>query len=252
MSRVIFPIIPVCFFLVLAGFLNVVFAFNLPKGMTSDERKITMQTLGFGTTAKFASNPFPLGGWSGVEISLNQEFISVEKLKNLGAVKGSSGDLSYTQLSFGKGFYNDFDGFISFTLPRQQSEVQNYAGLLRWAFFDLDSRMYIASMDLHGQGLNIANLFISDSFGYDLVFSRVSSWWSCYGGAGWLQIKTKFIGNNTQFNEGLTSNGQTISESEDHARYFAGVHARYQNYFSVLEVQRVYDNTYSLKIGYRY
>lgn len=229
-----------------------VFAFTLPRGMSSDDRKVTMQILGFGTTTKFSSNPFPLGGWSGVEISVNQEFVPVEKLRDLGANPGTKGNLTYTQLSLGKGFYKDFDGFVSFTLPRQQSEAQNYSGLLRWAFYDLDAQRYLATAAVHGQGLNVANLFTSESFGYDLILSRVDSWWSIYAGAGWVQVKTRFIGNPANINEGLTANGQTVIESEDHARTFVGLQTRYQNYFAVAEIQRVYENAYSLKIGYRY
>ncbi len=227
-------------------------AFTLPRGMDSDDRKVTMQILGFGTATKFSSNPFPLGGWSGVEVSVNQEMVPVEKLKDLGANPGSHGNLSYTQISLGKGFYQDFDGFFSFTLPRQQSEAQNYSGLLRWAFYDLDAKRYLATATVHGQGLNVANLFTSESFGYDLILSRIDSWWSVYVGAGWVQVKTRFIGNPANVNEGLTSSGQTVIESEEHARTFLGIQGQYQNYFAVAEVQRVYENAYSFKLGYRY
>ena len=228
------------------------FGFQLPKGMTADERKVAMQVLGFGTTAKFSSNPFPLGGWSGVEFSIQQEVVPVDRLSTLGSAKGSNGDLAYTQLSFGKGFYKDFDAFISFTLPRQRSEIQNYSGLLRWMVYDFDSGKYLASVDMHGHGSNISNLFSSDSFGYDLVVSKVEAWWGLYLGAGWLQVKTKFIGNKTDFAQGMTSNGQTVVDSEDRARYFTGFNLRYQNYFAVAEIQRVYDTAYSIKLGYRY
>lgn len=227
-------------------------AYSLPKGMSAEDRKIVTQVLGFGSTAKFASNPYPLGGWNGVEMAVTQEFISVEKLKDLGVNGSSQGSLSYTQFSFGKGFYENFDGYFSFTLPRQQSEMQNYSGLLRTVVYDFEDKKYMATVDINGQGSNMGNLFSSDSFGYDLVLSQVNSWWGYYGGIGWLSIKTRFIGNPITASQGLTSNGQTIVDSAEHMRYFAGLMGHYEKYFALMEVQTVYENTWTVKMGYRF
>ena len=68
---------------------------RLPKQLDREDQSRALEILGFGSTAKTLDNPYPLGGYSGVEIGISSEFIPVDDLATLGDGNGDDGEYNF-------------------------------------------------------------------------------------------------------------------------------------------------------------
>ncbi len=68
-----------------------VFALEIPKGLTANDRTEVVRTVGLNSANKFLTNPYPLGGYSGFEIGYSVEFINVRDIRRLGCSPGTAG-----------------------------------------------------------------------------------------------------------------------------------------------------------------
>ncbi len=113
---------------------------SLPKGLSATDRERTLETLGFGSAVKLLSSPYPLGGYSGVEVAVSSEYISMADVAVLGAKTNSRSDLSYFNLTVGKGLYHNVDVLIQFIPMPQEETVSGFGGQVSrragdWRFF---------------------------------------------------------------------------------------------------------------------
>ena len=102
-------------------------ALEIPKGLTKSDRTEMVRILGLNSATKILSNPYPLGGYSGLEVGYSLEFVNVRDMRRLGCAPGSLGCLNtnlpeetewrYSRLTVGKGLYSDVDAFFSFMPP---------------------------------------------------------------------------------------------------------------------------------------
>lgn len=96
------------FFFFLIGLIvsqSAVAAITLPRNLTVPDQKRALEILGFGAAGKLLDNPYPLGGYSGVELGLAAEFVPIDELATLGDTTAEKGELSYYTLTLGKGLY---------------------------------------------------------------------------------------------------------------------------------------------------
>ena len=56
---------------------------SFPSSLTSHDRGQVLAILGYGSAVKILDNPYPLGGYSGLEIGLSTEFINTSQIAKL-------------------------------------------------------------------------------------------------------------------------------------------------------------------------
>lgn len=217
-------------------------AFVLPTGLNQEGKSLVVDVLGFGTLSKVNSNPHPLGGYTGVEWGLSQESISSSKLGTLGEDPSSAGYFNSSHLTFGKGFYSNWDIFLSFAPFGQQIQSQLYGGMLRWCFWN--TPLYRFSITFHGNGANIQNKFFSEGSGMDLISAITWKNFDFYVGGGPSTVAARFA-------PALLAPNQNAYLTATTMRTFAGLTYEWDKYFVAMEYHRIRESTYALKLGFR-
>ncbi len=220
-----------------------VWGFVLPTQLNQEGKLKVVDILSFGTLTKLNSNPYPLGGYSGLEIGFSQEAIASSKLSQLGAEDSSSGYFTYANLSIGKGFYSNWDIFLSFAPFGQGIQSQIYGLMFRWCFWN--SPVYRFSAVLHANGTNIQNKYFSEGSGFDLVSSATWRDFDAYLGLGPASVSATF-------SNALLAPGEDARIARGALRHYYGVSYRWDEYFFALESHTVREKVYSLKLGLRF
>lgn len=223
-------------------------ATSLPKNLNEADRNRALQILGFGSAPKILDKPYPLGGYTGVEIGLSSEFIPVAELASLGSKTTDKGELNYYTLSFGKGLYYNVDTFMYFTPFLQNEKVQTYGGQLRWGFYEAPFFPLSLTGNLFVGGANFSNLINVTTVGLDLIATVSMDNVAIYVGTGTVRASGKFIGGV----DGITSSQETESQDvmENHSVF--GLNIDISKMFLAFEIDRYTDSTYSGKLGYRF
>lgn len=221
---------------------------DLPRNLSSQDQIRTLEILGYGTASKVLGDPYPLGGYSGVEMGVSTQFIPVSDLATLGNTTRDNGELSYYTLTLGKGLYYNIDTFVYFTPSLQSEEMQNFGGQLRWGFYEASFFPISFSALAYAGGANFQNLINIITTGWDLIGTVNMENVAVYFGAGRVRAQGTFIGGAG----GITSS--TITESHDISENhtFFGVNVEISKVFIALEVDRYTDSVYGGKLGYRF
>lgn len=112
-------------------------ALLIPQNMNSGDRQEALRIIGLGTAAKTLSDPYSLGGYSGLEFGLSVETVPTEELARLGnRLASSQADISIPKFTIGKGLYSNLDFFIHFIPYNQRTELSQYGGIIRWGFYE--------------------------------------------------------------------------------------------------------------------
>ncbi len=220
----------------------------LPKNLNAADQQRALQILGYGSAPKVLDNPYPLGGYSGVEIGLSSEFIPIEDLSNLGSQSSDGGELNYYTLSFGKGLYYNIDTHVYFTPMMQDEDVLAYGAQVRWGFYEASFFPLTLTALVYGGGANFSNLINFNTLGLDVIASVNINKVALYAGMGRVRVMGTFIGGAG----GVTDNTETVKrdEAEDHSVF--GVSVDFKKMFLALQVDRYTDSNYSGKIGFRF
>ena len=226
---------------------------TIPSQLDQSDRVQALEILGYGTSGKLLSNPYPLGGYFGVEMALSFESLDVRELSTLGALAKPQENLVYPTLSFGKGVYGNIDIFFHFIPFIERISLSKFGGLMRWSFFQSESWPLSLSAILQAGSSNIDNKVITTTFGYALVGS-VQLWkLSLFGGVGKTHAKGQFMGDNSIPNEsGVTDSGLTERERVEDAQSFGGVSYLIPPIFITFEVDRIRETVYGLRMGFRF
>ncbi len=223
-------------------------ATTLPVNLSKPDRTRALQILGFGSAAKILDNPYPLGGYSGLEVGLSSEFIPMEDLAALGNGSTDSGEFSFYTLTFAKGLYNNVDVHVYFTPLIQSEELESFGGQIRWGFFESVSFPLSLTAVISAGAANFSNLVNISTLGADLVATVAMEDVALYVGAGRTRALGTFIGGP----DGITDTGETISEDilEDHTLF--GISVEISKMFLALQIDRYADTVYSGKLGFRF
>lgn len=241
-----------CRFLILilisVGLCRAFAATDLPRNLEVDEQVRTLQILGFGSAAKVLGNPFPLGGYSGIEVGLSSEFIPVDDLASLGSTTQDKGEFNYQTLTISKGLYHNVDTLVYFTPTIQEERMLNYGMQLRWGFFQADFFPLTLTAMLYGGGANFSNLINVNTMGMDLLASVTMDRVSLYVGTGRVRATGTFIGGP----DGITADQKTVTQDivDDHSVF--GLSVKIARIFVAMEVDRYVDSVYSAKLGFRF
>lgn len=223
-------------------------AFVLPKNLNASDRLRATEILALGTAPKILGNPYPLGGYSGIEFGLSAEFIPTEDLAELGGKSPNKDSFSYNTLMLGKGIHHNVDTFVYFTPLRQESGIQTYGAQLRWGFYESSYFPFALSMSLYAGGANFANLVNASSFGGDLLATVSVDRVAAYIGIGQVRGSAQFIGGSN----GITAEGVTVEHSIMKTHSLLGMSFSLSRFFAAVEINRYEDSFYGAKLGYRF
>lgn len=237
-----------CLFLSIFFSISVQAATSLPRNLNDNESKRALQILGFGSAGKVLANPYPLGGYQGVEIGLSSEFIPAEDLAALGSKTTEKGEINYYILSFGKGIYYNLDTFLYFTPVLQSEKIQAFGGLFRWGFYEAAFFPLTLTAVLNMGGANFSNLINVNTFEVNLIATVVLDNVAIYFGGGQSRAIGKFIGGP----DGITSNQETIEHDIKEGHTLFGINININKMFVAFEIDRYADSFYGGKLGYRF
>lgn len=223
-------------------------ASDLPRNLTPADQKRALEILGLGTASKVLDNPYPLGGYTGVEIGLTSEFIPLEDLSNLGDKTNDSGEFNYFTLTIGKGLYYNIDTLLYFTPAIQTQKVQSFGGQLRWGFYEANFFPISFSVMAYAGGANFSNLINVTTVGADLIATVAIDNVALYFGQGRISARGTFIGGA----DGITKSKDTEKQSSDESHTLAGINVNVAKFFVALEIDRYVDSVYSGKLGFRF
>lgn len=239
------------FFILLALFIGLPSAWSmttLPKNLDAADRIRALEILGFGSVSKILDNPYPLGGYSGIEVGVTSEFIPIEDLASLGNKTTDKGEYNFSTLTFGKGLYYNIDTHIYFTPFVQDEKIQSYGAQLRWGFYEAGFFPLTLTAILYAGGANFSNLINVSSQGLDLVATVAMDNVAIYFGGGRVRAIGRFIGGTG----GITDTQDTMEHDivENHTVF--GLNVDISKVFIALEIDRYTDSIYSGKLGYRF
>lgn len=247
-------------------------SFEIPKGLTSDDRRQVVRTLGLNSAYKALSNPYPLGGYSGFEVGYSVEFVSVRDIRRLGSAPCPTCDNKqysdetewrYSRLTIGKGLYNDVDVFFSFIPPTGGVRLSDYGGMARWSFYQAAFLPINVSMLLHFNDMNWNDKFMNRNLGAEILAGVNVDNFAIYFGGGMVHASGTFIGPSRAnvCNEDCTvpvgdteinGDSQTVTNSLSQSHTVIGFSVHYANLFASAQVDRYRDAVYSMKVGLRF
>lgn len=223
-------------------------ATSLPRNLTVADRNRALEILGFGSAPKLLDNPYPLGGYSGIELGLSSEVIPLSDLATLGSASRDKGEFNYYTLTFAKGLYYNVDLHVHFTPFMQSEDVQTFGGQLRWGFFEAAFFPLSLSTVIYSGGANFSNLVNISTLGADLVATVNFDNVAIYFGGGSVRAIGKFIGGA----DGITDDQRTSVQDVMESHTVFGINIDIAKMFLALEIDRYTDSVYSGKIGVRF
>lgn len=247
-------------------------ALDIPKELSQGDRIEVMRTLGLNTSTKILSNPFPLGGYPGVELGASLELINIRNLNSLGCsaqsdpdcpnqTRSSEQELRYPRISIGKGLYKDVDVFMHFTPPTSGLLISEYGGLLRWSFLEAPLLPINLSLIVHGNHINIGDSFSNTTLGSDFIAGINVNNFSLYFGAGFAKASGRFMAGSASDqadsvvapnDPAVSSDSMTVTEEIEGAHTLIGISLHFKDFFAAAQIDRYHSPAYSLKAGFRF
>lgn len=222
----------------------------LPTGLTWGDRKTALEILGFGTSTKLLSSPYPLGGYSGVEVSVSSEYIPLTDVSSLGNKTADRSDFNYYNITIGKGLYYNVDVLVQFTPVPQDESISGFGGQVRWGFYEASFMPLALSLVLHGADVNFADSLGAETVGEDLIASVNMQDVSLFFGLGQAHSIGNFHGG--QGVDAVTDSGNNETADIKCSHTMFGVSFKMAEMFVSLEVDRFVQSTYAGKLGMRF
>jgi hypothetical protein len=217
---------------------------SIPAGLTDGEQELVLQILGFGTSYRAVNNPYPLGGYSGLEMGFSVENVLTADIGYFGLRSEVTRNMMYPRLHLGKGIFDSIDLFFSFIPYSERTGVGIYSGALRWGFFQATFVPACFSLLLSASNTNINNVFIAQTMGVDLITGVNVDPFSFYVGAGTLYGQG-------QFDKSITSDNSMKNQTGRSFHTMIGINFAIAELFTALQVDNYSSTTVSVKIGTR-
>lgn len=221
---------------------------QIPKNLSADDRHRMTELLGLSTGAKVLGNPYPLGGYAGIEVGYEYQVVATSEISRMGNKASETSEVGITQLTLGKGLYNNIDIYLQFTPFSQSSSVTGYGAQFRWGFFQAEYLPAHLSLIISGNSTNFENQVTFTSQGADLVAGFTVQDITLYAGTGWARSFGNFVGGAN----GITDNTQTSQSDVTSLHYLAGMNVKYSRVFLAFELDRYTDANYAAKLGCRF
>lgn len=220
----------------------------LPSNLNHSDREKALVTLGSGTINKVLANPYPLGGYSGVEFGVSYDIIPSSSLKNLGSKPQTDEEMSYFNLYIAKGLYYNVDFFVNFSPAFQDSEVSGYGGGMRWMFIEGAYVPVSLSTILAVNATSFQNRINVNTQSADLIATIALEKLRLYFGGGTAKFSGSFVGGAS----GVTDSGSTEDESLVRPRVLFGFSVQLSPWFVAFETSRSEEVGLGLRLGTRF
>lgn len=214
--------------------------------MTSSDQLRALEIVGLGTTSKFLSNAYPLGGYHGLEVSLSVETIDTSEIARMGATAPEAATTHYPTFTIGKGIYNNSDIFFHFVPASKTSGISKYGASYRWAFYEALFLPLNFSVVGHVNSSNLRNQMLTRNLGADLLIGMTLTDFSFFIGGGWANSTGRFIGGTN----GVTLSGVDERQKVDSSHFMFGATYNFDPIFVGLSVDRYQEAVYTLKSGF--
>lgn len=234
------------FFLVLLETSQSALCFTLPAGLSSSDRREVVRTLGFGTSFRPITEPYPLGGYQGFDLGVSYESIPTGHIASYGTAVETAQDsnLVLSRVTIGKGLFNKIDIYLSVLPIRQATTVSGYGGLVRWNFFEAPLLPLTLSAVVHASTQNIDNQVSTQSQGVDLLGGLTFDLMSVYLGVGHLTALGEFTPSSV--------GGAVESERVSIIRTYLGATVRWGVFFLGAQVDQTNLPMWGLRGGVRF
>lgn len=236
-------------------------AVQFPRQMNSTQRQEVLKILGLGAGGKILSDPYPLGGYSGLELGVTLESILVEDISRFGGIAvDPQQETSFLGFTMGKGVYNNVDLFLHFVPYLPRTEVSRYGAMVRWGFYQAQFLPISLSINVNAEIANYSNVLSARTVGADLVGGVNVNNVALYAGLGPVSSNGTFIGG---FDNGAcstaqpnncayTSSGSKQRETVKTLHSVVGVSVAFGDVSITGELDRYTQPVYSGKIGFRF
>ncbi|MCB0391134.1 MAG: hypothetical protein KDD58_07580 [Bdellovibrionales bacterium] len=224
-------------------------ALELPTGLNATDREKIIKQLGIPTSSKFLSNPYPLGGYVGLELGVSYQIISIDEISLLGnQTQENEKSLALIELTFGKGLYNNVDIYFNFAPLNYEEKVNSYGGILKWGFYEAKFLPINFSLLALGSVFHVADSFVNQTIGMELMAGINVDNLAIYFGMGQLLGEGRFMGGAA----GVVDTNITTKEESKISHMFIGLNFDISNFFLSAQMDRYSDAIFSAKLGYRY
>jgi hypothetical protein len=222
------------------------FALEIPEQLTSNDQVKTLEVIGLGTATKFLSNAYPLGGYSGLEISMTIENLNTKEIANLGSTAKQTENSNYPTITIGKGIYNNSDIFFHFIPSSKTSGISKFGFSYRWSFYQAQFLPINFSLIAHGNSANLKNKIFTNNIGIDLITGLNLSQFSFFLGGGYTNSKGRFAGGTG----GVTDTGLSTTQEVESSHFMFGSTYNFEPIFIGVSMDRYKDIVYSFKAGF--
>ena len=219
----------------------------IPSGLSSSDREKVVSILGSGTSLRLLSDPYPLGGYPGLEFGFSANVLNTSELSRLGQRTASQSETTMTSFSIAKGLYQNVDVEFDFAPFEQSDGVSYYGAQMRWGFSQSKSLPLYWSLALLGSSTAFQNVLNVNNQELLLSAAYRQSDVSLLLGAGSLRSQGQFVGGVG----GITDSGLLERSSLEKIHYLAGVNIDFSQLFLALEMDQYFQLSYSAKFGVR-
>lgn len=225
--------------------ISLAFALELPTGLNSKDQQRALEIVGLSTSAKFLSKSYPLGGYSGVELSLSLEALNTKEIAKLGDTNEESKNQFYPTLTIGKGIYNNSDVFFHFIPASRTSGISKYGLSFRYSFYQAAFLPVNISLVTNASSTNMSNQMVTRNLGFDLMVGMTLSQLSFYLGGGWANSSGEFTGGTS----GVTSSGAKELQKVEASHFMFGGTYNFDPFFIGMAIDRYTDTVFTVKTG---
>lgn len=220
-------------------------SFSLPQNLNVTDRQQAIDILGLGTTSKFLSNAYPLGGYSGLEVSVSGESFDVKNIKTLGNGTSGADSVLYPKFTIGKGLFNNSDIFINFVPFSQAAKISRYGLQYRISLYRADFFPINFSVVGHANSANINNQLFTRTLGADLLVGTMINDFSFTISGGYVDSSGDFIGGTN----GVTDTLQSERASTESMHIGMSATYMWQSFLIGLSIDRYKDPVVNFKLG---
>lgn len=222
-----------------------IWGIEIPNQLTRDDQTRMLEIIGLGAQPKVLTNAYPLGGMSGVELSLTVESINTQEIAELGATSPKTEHFYYPTLTIGKGLYNNSDIFIHFTPPRKTQELNRFGASYRWSFYQALFLPLNFSVIVHAGTTNLKNKITTKNLGGDLAVGLMLSHFSFTLAGGYANSSGQFTGGAS----GITISTNQENQKVESTHFMFGAAYNFEPFFIGVAIDRYVTTVYSLKTG---
>lgn len=240
---------------------------TIPRNLSANDRDTVTRTLGLTTSSKLLTNPYPLGGYSGVEIGVSLEFIDTEALNRLGCEPGTSGcpntetptnrEFTFPRVTVGKGLYHDLDVFMHFAPPVEAIDLSDFGFQVRWSFYKAKFLPLSLAINAHANQLNVDNKFTNQNYGAMLSAGVNVNDFALYFGTGFVSAESQFTcgtsGDAVVDDSDSVCTGRGVVENNQYGSHsVVGLSFEFLDMFAAAQIDRYRDPVFSGKLGVRF